>query len=134
MESDTRCAICYEEYAGNGPAMDGPQNYEYSENNKINCNHWLCVNCWQNIYDKSLEHNEPVRCPFCREDISNMFIENTTYNDYDSGDDSDEDSSGDECCNEYCKYHYVEKFLEDIKDDKELLHIFQEQIQNLLQE
>ena len=91
----------------------------------IICNHWLCVDCWQKIYDKSIEDEENPRCPFCREDISNWICRNLDY----TNEDSDEE---DEHCNQYCKQHYVEKFLEDVKHDIELLNIFKNEIQKIL--
>jgi hypothetical protein len=48
------CSICMEKMA----------------NTKTSCNHWICIDCWNQLDASKI--GEHVKCPFCRQEISEI--------------------------------------------------------------
>ena len=58
------CPVCHEKPA----VWDGPMNSDIP----TRCPHFLCTECWQNLYDRYASNTtDEVRCPICRDDVSN---------------------------------------------------------------
>ena len=55
------CPVCYEDYSAERPA-ESPGN---------ECRHSACRGCWIGI----AERDYPVRCPVCRHDVTEWFLE-----------------------------------------------------------
>ena len=61
-KEEESCPVCFEKFSReNWVLKDGPSNSDF----ETECCHWLCVDCWTNIY----EHGNH-QCPICREDVS----------------------------------------------------------------
>jgi hypothetical protein len=62
-ETEDTCPICLRDYDRNTLLKDGIQNSDCISD----CNHWACVECWEQIY---YQHNDIDTCPICRSDIT----------------------------------------------------------------
>jgi hypothetical protein len=83
---DENCPVCFETY---GLQEDGSFLYKDGVSNSYlkghNCKHYLCINCWDIMYEKEI-----YNCPLCRENLKFWIIN------YDSWEDETEDEYDDD--------------------------------------
>jgi hypothetical protein len=79
------CPICLQTFEETRTSFDGPCNSDIP----TNCTHYLCICCWEEIFERSCNCCG-VKCPLCREDITEWLFSHYPL-DYDSESDSDDD-------------------------------------------
>lgn len=81
-EDSNECEICYKEFSRDLYILkDGPSNSDMP----TKCIHYFCCQCWRDIGI----HNKIIRCPMCREDVSEWFYSHYYDDEYDDDDDDD---------------------------------------------
>jgi hypothetical protein len=73
MDGERECPVCYEV----DQIIDGPSNSDM----ETSCPHYLCIYCWEEIYQCHTEEDFPAKCPLCRIDVSDWLTSHYSLND-----------------------------------------------------
>ena len=86
--NESCCAICRNTYEETHTPYDGPSNSDIP----TRCRHFLCVECWEQVYKVGLDDSGTYKCPFCREDITSWICSHYQIEDEEEDDEEEEEN------------------------------------------